>query len=211
MATSCKLWCEGWGTVVFAILVGALCGAVAFAPLFIGLRLTRRANVASNMANMGLLMIGVFVSLAVLFISAIVCVKIARDIALPFVRFPGISFAIVQDMPVDAESVIAAWHAVTGADAFGILLWNSETQEMRPLVRVAATGSVVWEHGCGSGTSAIGAWLSASAGQPVQVDVRQPGGTIRVFADLQNNALDIEGYAVPVCRGIAYLHDSAPK
>lgn len=71
--------------MILAIVLGALSGFVGILPLFFGLRLTRRVTDTSNLGHMGALMLGVLVSFIVLFATAIICVVLARDLALPFV------------------------------------------------------------------------------------------------------------------------------
>ena len=54
-------------------------------PLFLGLRMTRRVTDTSNLGHAGALMLGVLLSFVILFLGAIACVVLARDIAVPFV------------------------------------------------------------------------------------------------------------------------------
>ena len=68
-----------------AIVLGALAGIAGFLPLFAGLRMTRRVTDTSNLGHAGALLLGVLVSFAVIFASAIICAVIARDQILPFV------------------------------------------------------------------------------------------------------------------------------
>jgi len=81
--------------VFVAVIAGVVAGLLGFLPLFIGLRLTRLANTSSIVGNMGVLMFGVFVSMAVLIVSAVACIKLARDLTLPFVLAEGISLCVV--------------------------------------------------------------------------------------------------------------------
>ena len=70
--------------MVLAIVLGALSGALGVLPLFLGLR-TRRVTDTSNLGHAGALMLGVLLSFVILFLGAIACVVLARDIAVPFV------------------------------------------------------------------------------------------------------------------------------
>ena len=54
-----------------AIVLGALAGAAGFAPLFAGLRMTRRVTDTSNLGHAGALLLGVLLSVAVLFVTAL--------------------------------------------------------------------------------------------------------------------------------------------
>lgn len=71
--------------MVLAIVLGALSGALGVLPLFLGLRMTRRVTDTSNLGRAGALMLGVLLSFVILFLGAIACVVLARDIAVPFV------------------------------------------------------------------------------------------------------------------------------
>ena len=68
-----------------AIVLGALAGAAGFAPLFAGLRMTRRVTDTSNLGHAGALLLGVLLSVAVLFVTAIACALLAREFVLPVV------------------------------------------------------------------------------------------------------------------------------
>ena len=78
-----------------AIALGIIAGALSFAPLVVSLRMTRKLASTSNFGNMSVLLIGVFVSLAILIVSAVACIKLARDLALPFVLAEGITLSVV--------------------------------------------------------------------------------------------------------------------
>ncbi len=135
-----------------------------------------------------------------------------ESLELPFARLPGIAFAIpAAPMPEDdARRLVRQWCAETDSDAFGILLPGPDGfgRSIRPLVYVRSTDSSVWEHGCGSGTSALGAWLAIRAGEAIEADIAQPGGVIRAYAECAGKAitrLAIEGIVKPVCNGVAYV------
>ena len=68
--------------MVLAIVLGALSGVLGVLPL---LRMTRRVTDTSNLGHAGALMLGVLLSFVILFLGAIACVVLARDIAVPFV------------------------------------------------------------------------------------------------------------------------------
>ena len=64
---------------------------------------------------------------------------------------------------------------------------------------VKPTDSCVWERGCGSGSAAIGAWLTSVRGREQCVSLRQPGGVIQVVTRLAGEklaALTITGTVV---------------
>ncbi len=78
-----------------AVALGALAGVLGFAPLALGLRLTKRTTATSNFGPMAILMLCLLVSFAVLFASAIACVTLARDVVLYFALAEAISLCVV--------------------------------------------------------------------------------------------------------------------
>lgn len=118
----------------------------------------------------------------------------------PLVEMPGIAHLLVPaDAPLDELQLrrrLPAWNRAIGADALGTLIWNQADCSIDPFVYVPSAGTLVREHGCGSGTAAIGCWLSARSHREVTADVHQPGGTIRVRASCNGHgvrALSITG------------------
>ena len=75
-------------------------------------------------------------------------------------------------------------------EAIGLIQWDRVKQYMLPLVFVRGSNSMVWEHGCGSGSAAVGAAeaLRNGAGE-TETKVKQPGGTIRVSAAAGNGKI----------------------
>jgi len=103
----------------------------------------------------------------------------------PAVFFDGIVHAILPEnamTPAEAEAFAREQCALLGANAMGVLLVNTAMSAFRPLVYVRETNSCVWEHGCGSGSAAIGAYAAVQRGSDVSLDLAQPGGVIRVHA-----------------------------
>lgn len=107
------------------------------------------------------------------------------------VGFKGMTHVIVPEtqMPAEPENVLRRWASESGAEAVGMLFISESAAAMRPLVYVRDTDSAVWEHGCASGTAAVGAYLAASAGKSVFADIAQPGGVISVSAGMENGGL----------------------
>lgn len=77
-----------------AIVVGALAGVAGFVPLFAGLRMTRRVTDTSNLGHAGALLLGVLLSVAVLFVAAIACALLAREFVLPFVLAEVVALSV---------------------------------------------------------------------------------------------------------------------
>lgn len=71
--------------MALAIVLGALAGALGFAPLFIGLRLTRKTTATSPVGPMAVLMLSLVVSFVLVFVLAIAFVSWDKPHGLPFV------------------------------------------------------------------------------------------------------------------------------
>ena len=110
----------------------------------------------------------------------------------PLVSFGGISHLIVpSDEYTDdeAEQAVVSYADKLGVQAMGMMLCSdyealisgalqNDSITIRPLVYVPGSGTVVWEHGCASGSTAAGyyrAYVDASA---AATHIRQPGGVI---------------------------------
>lgn len=133
---------------------------------------------------------------------------------LTVVAFEGITHIIVpvslwgEAAAAKAEQAAKAWAGEMPA-AFGILLFDEEKGELHPLVSVENV-SLIWERGCGSGTSAIGAYLAEKTGKCVSVKLKQPGGIMGVEAKYVNGtieALFITGHVSIVAEGTAFLSE----
>ncbi len=103
------------------------------------------------------------------------------------VRMEGILHLITEEsLPApEAEALLRRAARQEGAPAAGLLQWNAGGGFMRPLVYVPLSETMVWESGCGSGSTALGAWQAMLRGDGETVtEVRQPGGTIRVRTEI---------------------------
>lgn len=78
-----------------AIILGLASGAVGFAPLFIGLGLTKRVTATSNFGHMSILLLSLIVSFALMFAFAIICVNVAREVAIPFVLAEAFALSVM--------------------------------------------------------------------------------------------------------------------
>ena len=114
---------------------------------------------------------------------------------IPFtvVRMEGITHLICDDRTfasAEAEKLLRQIAGQWPEEAIGLLQWNREAGYLKPLVFVRGSGSMVWEHGCGSGSAAIGAMEALRCGDRETVtDILQPGGTIRVTATAENGEI----------------------
>lgn len=72
-------------------------------------------------------------------------------------------------------------------DALGIMFLNKKDYSMVPLVYVKATGSLIWERGCGSGATAMGIAVSYEQKKEVDITIKQPGGELQVTTKWDGN------------------------
>lgn len=102
----------------------------------------------------------------------------------PVVFLPGIAHVILDaEAPDDtAEERAKTMCTFLGADALGLMYLDTAEMTLRPLVYVPAAGTLVWENACGSGTSAVGAYLAQRTGKRVALSLRQPGGELGITA-----------------------------
>ena len=131
---------------------------------------------------------------------------------LPVVAFEGISHIIVDaslwgETAVEKAELAAKVWAEEMPAAFGILLFDEEKGVCRPLVSVQGV-TLIWERGCGSGTSAIGAYLAMKEGKSLSVSLKQPGGIMGAEVFLENGiivSLYITGKVSIVAKWTAYI------
>lgn len=114
-------------------------------------------------------------------------------IELTVVVFAGITHILVpaslwgENAAKKAEHAARVW-AKELPPVFGLLLFDEQEKSLKPLVAVEDV-SLIWERGCGSGTSAVGAYLAAREKKDVTVSLKQPGGVMRATASYQNGAV----------------------
>ncbi len=99
------------------------------------------------------------------------------------VSMEGIAHLITEGPPLEkaeAEALLMKAAPALPEEAVGLLQWDGDL--MRPLVLVKKSGTLVWENGCGSGSTALCAFLALSRGVK-RITVRQPGGTILAEAN----------------------------
>ncbi len=115
------------------------------------------------------------------------------EIRAPLVRMPGIAHLVIPaGIGLDEAALrrlLPEWNQIIGADALGALLWNAPSSFINPVVYVPSAGTLVREHGCGSGTAAVGCWLAAASGRTYEAFIRQPGGEILVRAFIRYGAI----------------------
>ena len=124
---------------------------------------------------------------------------------LPVAFLPGICHIIApaHSIPVsEAEALLRRWSAQLPGEAAGLLLLDEESMSMKPLVYVKPTDSLVWENGCGSGSAAVGAYLTEKCAAPQCVSLRQPGGTINIVTTVSDGRI-----ASLTITGVVYVKD----
>jgi len=95
-----------------------------------------------------------------------------------------------------------------GDKLIGILLYQSHSEEMAPLIYVPELDSLIWERGCGSGTASVGAYLAWSQQRQITQYIKQPGGAIKVVAQWNGaelGSITIEGSVGIVAQGKAFI------
>ncbi len=107
----------------------------------------------------------------------------------PVVFFDGIAHVILTDpsWKERAEELAPKWCRQLNADAAGLMFLDEEDGRLTPLVYVPAADTLFWENSCASGTSAVGAFLAKRDNRSVEISLRQPGGSLSVFADPDGN------------------------
>lgn len=111
------------------------------------------------------------------------------------VVLPGMVHFIhwVDDM--EQVSKEAFWDAVYSYakdedyDAFGLILFDPRKLCMVPAVYVKGTQTMYWENSCGSGSAAVAATLAVLGKKDVACRISQPGGTISIAAQTENEVL----------------------
>ena len=109
------------------------------------------------------------------------------------VKMEGILHLIHEDAPMDkntTENLLRDIASSLPDEAVGLLQWNRTRGELIPLVFVRGSNSMVWEHGCGSGSAAIGAYEAFLHGDGITVTaIHQPGGTITADVEVKNGII----------------------
>lgn len=135
----------------------------------------------------------------------------------PMVFFNGIAHIIIDKKPIDKkdyENKIKEWCDILEMPALGVMFcdgglasfvptntevaFTSRTSaptelSITPLVYVKSINSLYWESSCASGTTAIGAYLLDKYKQKINVDVRQPSGTVLNVESTDDGKLLLKG------------------
>ncbi|MFN2748282.1 MULTISPECIES: diaminopimelate epimerase [Bacillus] len=137
------------------------------------------------------------------------------DLNLIIVRYHGFLHIVIEvkecseTVREKAQSLAKLLGVTLDANLIGVLLYQPKSDELAPLIYVPHLDSMVWERGCGSGTASIGAYLAWKNKRGIRANIKQPGGTIRVFADVEKEELTnliIEGSVSIVAEGKAFIN-----
>lgn len=136
------------------------------------------------------------------------------SLRLPVVRLEGISHVIIEpdtgfyglkDDKTLAETLLRGWCGAIGAECLGMMFLDeacgsADTGEgiraMTPLVYVPGADTMFWENSCASGSVAVGVYLAAKAGKPVDVTFDEPAGRLRVESDSATGRTVLHGSVV---------------
>lgn len=99
------------------------------------------------------------------------------------VDLTGIAHFVVEDVPPTLDFFQQAetlFRDIPELDAYGVIFLDTQKGSMTPLVKVPASGTLVWEGSCGSGTLAAAVAQSQTAPDGLFVrDYIQPAGTVQ--------------------------------
>ncbi len=112
------------------------------------------------------------------------------------VQYPGISHIIVQGRPYSDDHLAAARALVEAyvpagpaRECFGLMYLTG--CRLRPLVYVAGTDTLIWESSCASGSCAVAAAKAFLTQTTVELELFQPGGSLKTKAQLQAGKLSV--------------------
>lgn len=117
---------------------------------------------------------------------------LAPEGPLPAVIFQGILHVIAQGIPPTQENFAAIREAVSRRwdwEAMGVMFLGAEGF-LSPAVEVRATGSLVFESSCASGSTALAVWLSRGLSEGERTyPIPQPGGTLSIRVEKRGGKL----------------------
>jgi diaminopimelate epimerase len=136
------------------------------------------------------------------------------DMELVIVRYREFIHIVIEVEAFDetmrkrAQALARLLGLTLGDKLIGILLYQSQSEEMAPLIFVPQLDSLIWERGCGSGTASVGAYLAWSRQREIVQHIKQPGGAIKVMAEWNGaevKQITIEGSVGIVAQGKAFI------
>ena len=110
------------------------------------------------------------------------------------VRFSGIWHIILPEVPEDRrtfECIRESVYKRYQPEALGVMFLNEEQGSMVPIVYVRGPGTVYEESSCGSGTTAVAAWIAQKDPSRTEISLLQPGGILHVKIGRQNGEVTL--------------------
>lgn len=130
------------------------------------------------------------------------------------VFFQGITHLIISSKNIDAKELffleVKKKLKDLDCDALGVMFFHEEKIYIEPLVYVKATDSIVWERGCGSGSAALGVYLTMQSKRSMDIVINQPGGELEVKTLWKNNRVEeikLSGLVSIVAKGELFIDD----
>lgn len=80
--------------MVIAVLLGVVSGALSFAPLLFGLKMSKKVTQTSNFGHASILILSILASFLILAVTAFLCITFARDVVLPFVVAEALALSV---------------------------------------------------------------------------------------------------------------------
>ena len=81
----------------------------------------------------------------------------------------------------------------SNGDAIGFMFFDESKMELKPLVYVPTADTLYWENSCASGSVAVGKYLSEKYCKEIDVDLKQPGGILKVKTSPEDKYVVIDG------------------
>lgn len=130
------------------------------------------------------------------------------------VRMEGISHIVIEPASVfhtllerrdNAARAVKTWCKELDADGLGLMFVGEQADPLclDPLVFVRSGETLFWENSCASGSSAVGMYLAQKVGRPIDLLLKEPGGTLRVTSDPAAKVTWLYGSVVPASELLA--------
>lgn len=114
----------------------------------------------------------------------------------------GIAHLVVEDVPPSQDFFDLAepvFRDIPGLEAYGVIFLEPAQGKMTPLVKVPATGTLVWEGSCGSGSLAAAVAQSRDAPDGVfSREYLQPAGMVRAGVERRDGRVSAAHIGGPV-------------
>ncbi len=112
----------------------------------------------------------------------------------PVVNLGGIAHIIADESfnKSFAQNTLKDFAAKNGLAAAGIMLYNKTTAELVPVVYVKACNTLFFEKSCGSGSMAVGTYLTQCQANKT-VELKQAGGIFKVSGSAAQKTIKLYG------------------